>query len=145
MSVPGPVPNPYAAQGLDPLLVDAESALEYESELVIGRRAFSTAQAFYRTFTGTISTFAGVSISWHDTRVDINEGSFAVVHPTGRLQGLVGEIVRVAVGKRDVYAYVVADSQLIPTDITLARRAFMAVGLLAQPPEGVLGRVEVKA
>lgn len=136
-------PDPFGSQALDPDTLDTESALEYESELVIGRRSFVAAQKYLSTFVSVVSTISNVSLSWHDTAVDLNEGSFAVVQSGSDLEDLVGEIVRVKVGRRTVFAYVVAESSMIQVDMTLAQRPFMAVGLLAQKPAGLRASLQV--
>lgn len=137
-----PTLNQFATTDIDPALVTSDTVLQYETELVIGRRSFASAQAAFSLFQGVQSIHTLVSLSWHGTNTDVNEGSFAVVQTGSALEELVGEIVRVKVDARSVYAYVVTAAD-ISVDMTLARRPFMAVGLLAQSPGGLNATVEV--
>lgn len=130
--------NPWASQNVDPQVINPDAIQRTELEIQIGRRAFSAAQSIFGHAKRRTSTYAAVSLHWHGTSIDVNEGSFAVVKSGGRLSELVGDIVQVKIGQRSVYVYVVAESGLIPTDITLARRAFLAIGTWAQPPRGLI-------
>lgn len=99
-----------------------------EPEVLIGRRAFAEAQAL---FDGErIAVVGRVAVGWHDTAVQPETGSFAVVRVGGPHTGLLGEVIRVTRGDRSVLAYVLGSAG-VPTDISLARRAFFALGLLA--------------
>lgn len=87
------------------------------------------------------------SCGWHGTGLDPERGSFAIVARDGPLADLVGE--RLAVSRRDtaeartVYVYVHADSDTLTEELSLTRRAFMA---LADPAlEDVPVVVEVVA
>jgi len=141
--LPTPTPTPWASESIDPLLADTESILEYETELMWGRRSFWTAQTWFAQFAGVQAVHQNVSINWHGTTTDLNAGSFAVVRSGSSLQSLVGDILKVWIGSRSVFVYCCADSDIILTDISLYQRAFMAIGLLATPPAGRLGKVEV--
>jgi hypothetical protein len=69
---------------------------------------------------------------WHGTSLDPWRGSFAIVARDGPLGDMVGE--RLAITRRDlpvartVYVYVHTDSDELTEDVSLTRRAFMALG-----------------
>lgn len=141
--IPFPNANPWSSRGLDPDVVDADTFTQYEAETILAHRSFATAQGWMALFTNVETIFTSVSVNWHDTNVDVNDGSFAVVQTGSRLADLVGEIVRIAVGTRSVYAYVVSESTVIPTEVTLTKRAFLALGLWAQHKAGLQSKLEV--
>lgn len=100
-------------------------------ELLAGRRAFAAAQrlltgADFRRVPGLIG------IGWHGTQTDPETGSFAVVDESEEMGELIGEVVRVRepLTGREVVAYVLG-ARDVPTRLSLARRPFMALGLLA--------------
>jgi len=101
-----------------------------EPEILTGQRAFADAQ---RAFAGAALRRlpASVEVGWHDTEVDPLMGSFAVVRAAAGLDDLIGEVLHLTAGTREVYVYVVG-SRDVPRDISLARRAFFALGLLAR-------------
>jgi len=70
---------------------------------------------------------------WHGTYVDPQRGSVAVVNSSGSLAGHVGERVRVSsrLTKRSVVVLVHAESDLVAEDISLSRRAWLAIGTLS--------------
>jgi hypothetical protein len=70
--------------------------------------------------------------SWHGLRVDPMRGCFAVVRTGSPLDGLVGERLKVTDRRtrRFVYVYCRAEVVDLPDDLTLARRAFLALRLL---------------
>lgn len=112
-----------------------------EPEILIGRRAFATAQTL----------FAGVAarrlpertdVGWYGTETHAEIGAFAVVRDGWGLDDLIGEVLRVSVGRRAVFVYVVG-ARGIPTDIALARRAFLGLGLLSS--EALSAVIEVVA
>lgn len=101
-----------------------------EPEILTGRRAFPKAQQL----------LAGVplrrlpervNVGWYGTETHPEAGSFAVVRDGAGLDDLIGEVLRVAVGARSVFVYVVG-ARGVPTDLALARRPFLALGLLSQ-------------
>lgn len=67
--------------------------------------------------------------SWHGLRIDSLRGSFAVVRTGSPLEDLVGERLRVTDlrTRRVVYVYCRAEVIDLPDDLTLARRAFLAL------------------
>lgn len=112
-----------------------------EPEILDARRAFPTSQGLLggpsvRQVQGLVVT------GWHDTSVSGERPSFAVVRRDGPQLDLIGEIIRVSYADRSVFAYVLG-SALIPVDLSLARRAFLAIGLLAA--ESIDATVDVVA
>lgn len=96
-----------------------------EVEILIGRRVFAVAQAL---FAGSpIEPPVALQVGWHDSTVQVEDGSFAVVSPT--FDELVGEIVVVRFGPRQVFAYVLQTGD-VPVDLSLTRRAFVGLDLL---------------
>jgi hypothetical protein len=67
--------------------------------------------------------------SWHGLRIDSRRGCFAVVRSGSPLDDLVGQRLKVTDRKtrRFVYVYCRAEVIDLPDDITLARRAFVAL------------------
>lgn len=67
--------------------------------------------------------------SWHGLRIDSRRGCFAVVRSGSPLADLVGERLKITDRKtrRFVYVYCRAEAIDLPDDITLARRAFVAL------------------
>lgn len=100
-----------------------------EPEIMWGRRAFPQAQqllagAIDHSLPGVVAT------GWHDTSVQAEMGAFAVVRGGAGLDDLIGEILLVEAQNRGVYVYCLGSAD-VPTDLSLARRAFFALGLLA--------------
>lgn len=96
-------------------------------EIPTARRAFSAAQP--RLAGAPISPEQTLSIGWHDTSVNLETGSFAVVQLNAGLDDLIGEIVRVRFAGRSVFAYVL-DSADVPVQLSLTRRLFAALNRL---------------
>lgn len=75
------------------------------------------------------------SCGWHGSAFDPERGAFGIVASDGPLADLVGE--RLKVTRRDVspartvWVYVHADSETLTEELSLSRRAFMALGDLA--------------
>ena len=70
---------------------------------------------------------------WHDTQTHPETGAFALVRTGAGLDDLVGEILRVtsaAPSARSVYVYCLGSAG-VPTDLSLTRRGFAALGLLS--------------
>lgn len=114
-------------------------------ELQLARRAFPTAQRLLRG--GTLREASpAAQIGWHGTEVTPETGSVAVVPTSGPLADLVGEIVVVRrimpTEIRSVFAYVIGAAPIVD-DLSLARRPFLALGLLAN--ESLTCSVEVVA
>lgn len=101
-----------------------------EPELLAIRRAFPKAQELL--FSVPLSRIYAGPVGWHGTQVDPELGSSAAVVRSGAgLDELIGEVLRITVGDRTpVFVYVVG-ARDVPTDVSVARRAFMALGLLA--------------
>lgn len=101
-----------------------------EDEVAAGRRAFAAAQA---ALDGpTLRVVAGlVTVGWHDTSAHPERGCFAVVRRDGPLTDLIGEPLLVSARGRSVIVYCMA-SAAVPTDLSLARRAMMALSTLAR-------------
>ncbi len=97
-------------------------------ELLDSRRAFPRAQELLggvpsRRLPGLAAT------GWHSNDVHPEAGSVAVVGRLSPLAGLVGDIVRVTVGTRQVFVLVLG-ARDVPVDLSLARRPFAALALL---------------
>lgn len=109
-----------------------------EEELLIVERAFPEAQ---RLLAGIPERSLGeLRIGWHDTVARPETGAAAAVRTGSALEDLVGEVLRVAVGARSAYVYVAGAADLA-TDLSLARRAFLALAPLST--ESVTAHVEV--
>lgn len=111
---------------------------QLDIDLMHSRRAFPVAQTL---LSGPVLRVAAseATIGWHNTEVSPETGSVALVREDGPFVELVGEIVkierRVGVHDRIVYAYVFATGPIID-DMSLARRAFMGLGILANANVG---------
>lgn len=100
-----------------------------EQEILDARRAFATAQQLLaggldRRLPDTIA------VGWYDTTVSPETGSFALVRRGGPYEDLIGDILRVSANDRSAFVYVL-DAAGLPTDIAIARRAFLALARLA--------------
>lgn len=100
-----------------------------EPEVMLGRRAFPMAQ---QLLAGSVESQLPqlVETGWHDTSVHPETGAFALVRQGAGLDDLIGEILRVQAQDRTAYVYCLGSAD-VPTDLSLARRAFLALGLLA--------------
>lgn len=96
-------------------------------EETLGRLPFIEAQKALTGFPEPRARFA--VCSWHGLRIDSLRGSFAVVRSGGPLDDLVGSRLRITDRRtrRVVYVYCRAEVVDLPDDITLARRAFVAL------------------
>lgn len=101
-----------------------------EQELLDGRRAFPVAQQLFAgALLRQVSGF--VSVGWHDTETHPEAGSFAVVKLRGAYDDeLIGEVLEVRAGHRSVFVYVVGAAD-VDFELSLSRRAFLALGVLA--------------
>lgn len=108
-------------------------------EMEIARLPFREAQAILGATRGVPTTLRQGVCGWHgDTASgDPETGAFAVVQPGGRFADLVGERLQVALAegieRRHVFVYChnavrIADDE----ELSLTRRAFLALGLLAE-------------
>jgi hypothetical protein len=102
-----------------------------EPELLVIRRAFPAAQAL---LAGAALSRVGttVEVGWHSTETHPELGSsHALVRSGADLDDLIGEVLKITRGDREpVFVYVLGARDL-PTDVSVARRAFLALGLLA--------------
>lgn len=100
---------------------------------VIARLGWEDAQRLLLSAVVPTPTYQATA-SWHGTVVDPNRGSFAVVRAGGPLAGLVGErlkLTTVGNNQRTCFVYVFQAVSALEQDISLARRAFAALELLA--------------
>lgn len=98
-------------------------------EIQAGRRVFAVAQTILST--GFSAQRAQqITLGWHDSIVNSENGSFAVVNSDAAMAGLVGEIVQVAIaGGASVYAYVLTTAD-VPVQLSLTRRLFLSMARL---------------
>lgn len=110
-----------------------------EPEILMGLRGFPDAQLDLAG--SALSQWPGiVDVSWYDTAIRPEVGSFAVVRDGGPMGDLVGEILRIVYGERSVFVYCIGASD-VPTDLALARRAFLALDVLNRESISVLVQV----
>jgi hypothetical protein len=110
-----------------------------EPEILHARRAFADAQALLAG--EPLSAKATlVTVGWHDTATNPEAGSFAVIGSDSGLDDWIGEIVLAKVNGRECFVYVIASAD-VPVQLSLARRAFAALGLLST--ERAAGYVQV--
>lgn len=100
-----------------------------EPEILTGRRAFAVTQQLFEGVP-VRRLPALVDVGWYGTETEPETGAFAVVRDGWGLDDLIGEVLKVTVGQRAVFVYVIG-ARGVPTDIALARRAFFAIGRLA--------------
>lgn len=110
-----------------------------EPEILAGLKGFPDAQT---AFAGEVfSTWpSALTLGWYDTSLREEAGSFAVVRANAGFDDLVGEVLRVTVERRSVFAYCLS-AEDIPDDVGLYRRAFLALAVLST--EQLLARVDV--
>lgn len=92
------------------------------------RRAFATAQALLAG--SPVEPASLVDVGWHDSSVNAESGSFAVVGIGAGLDRLLGRIVQVSYRRRSVLVYVIATAD-VPVAFSLARRPFVALSVLS--------------
>lgn len=115
-------------------------AVRFDPDRMAGRRSWAAAQ---RRYAGQVLEAVGVvDIGWHDTATHPETGAFALVAGSAGLDRLFGEILRVRVGRREAFVYVLG-AGAVPTPISLSRRAFFSLGLLSE--ETLSATVEVVA
>jgi hypothetical protein len=104
-------------------------AEQVQQEILDARRAFLDAQTLLagEPLTQLPSELA---VGWHDTQVNPETGSFAVVGLESGLEDWVGEILLVTANARACFVYVVASAD-VPEPLSLARRAFASLGVLS--------------
>jgi hypothetical protein len=116
-----------------------------DADLQLSRRALSVSQAAWDG--PAISTAAAsAEVVWHGSDAHRETGAIALVPLEGELSDLVGNIVRVTriegFRRRSVCVFVF-DTVDMEGDLSLARRPFMELGLLAN--ESIECLVEVVA
>ena len=101
-----------------------------EPEILAARQGYLDAQA--DLMGGVFSRDPGTTYTcgWFGTSVMSERGFFALVNEDGPLTDLIGDRLRVIVGGRSVYVYVLT-SAVLPQDLCLARRPFAALAQLA--------------
>jgi hypothetical protein len=106
---------------------------QLDIDLMQSRRAFPVAQQLLSGPVLRQETESAV-IGWHGSSTHPETGSVALVREDGAFVDLVGHIVRIdrqlSGATRSVYAYVVATGP-IADDLSLTRRAFLGLGILA--------------
>lgn len=110
-----------------------------EPEVMIGQRAFPTAQALFNT-PPLPGTSRYVQTGWHDTATYPLEGAFALIDPESGLDDLIGEVLAVHFAGRTVFVYCYTLVGL-PYPLSLYRRAFLGLDLLTT--KTILARVEI--
>lgn len=131
----GVAPALTASTSIFATLTTDWSPLSTESYETIAHMAFADAQTFLNTIIEADSPTLATSVTWHGTRVDRNRGSFAVVRAGGPFAGYVGQRLLVStLGPqeiRTVIVYVFAALSVLDADLSLARRSFAQLELLA--------------
>lgn len=100
-----------------------------ERELLDSRRAWPESQRIFRG-AALRRLPTRVEVGWHFNEVDPEQGAVAVVRDGAGLDYLIGEILRVAIGTRQAFVWV-RGARGVPHDLSLTRRAFLAIGLLS--------------
>ena len=119
-----------------------------EDDFYFGRLPYSEAQAEIGKETPAPNQKYLSSVGWHHTKADPEWGAFAIVNQDSELADLLGERIKVTVRAgegghridRSVVAYVHNRGELFD-DLSLTRRLFMELGLLAS--DNVTATVEV--
>lgn len=104
-----------------------------EEEIAAGRRAFPMAQQLLAGATSRrIPGF--VEVCWHGSERSPESGAFGLVSIDGGLDDLVGDIVKVT-GPTGAFVFVyVLGQRDVTCPLSVSRRAFLGLGLLAQQP-----------
>lgn len=127
----------------DPTQVDAlDLSTPAEPEVLAARRAFPKAQELLAGGARRrISSL--VEVGWHDIAAHPERGAFALVRRTGPYEELVGEILMLTYEDRPTIFVYCVNTADVPQDITVYRRAFIA---LARPARtSIPCTVEVRA
>jgi hypothetical protein len=95
------------------------------------RQCLPDAQA---ALAGAVMQLGYFTVRWHWMDVSDELGSFAVVDGNSPISGMVGDTAWVSSGARGVAAYVIGSQHNLGADISIERRAFMQIGLLAESP-----------
>lgn len=103
--------------------------MSVEPEITAGRRAYPKAQELLDSTLLRPAPDLRVC-GWHGTSVHPEDGAFALVNAdVAALEVYVGEVVRVRYGDRSCVAYVIG-SRVLPWDVSLTRRGYMALAPL---------------
>ena len=99
------------------------------SPLEIARLPFPDSQRLLQS--GVTEQSFRCTCAWHGTALDADTGAFGIVRSGSALEPLVGEVARVTlhegVRPRVVYVYLKAALDLPYDDLSLTRRAFLAL------------------
>lgn len=98
------------------------------TEEEFSRRAFPKSQELLAAT--PVRTVGVLSVGWHGASVHAEQGAAAVVGLDAGLDDLLGELLHVSVDGREVYVLVFG-ARDVTQPLSLARRAFAALGLLA--------------
>lgn len=114
-----------------------------DPEVLIARKAWGSSQDGFIAMNLQPTVIPGGMVTgWHDTNVEEERGATAVVDENDEVAAaLVGEILRVSVGHHSALIYVIDSSNILPTPLSLSRRAFAAIAPLWY--EQITPRVEV--
>ena len=109
---------------------DATPTAEAVADLqLVSQRAFPDAQ---RLLSGPVLEEYGViSVDWYDSSAYPLGGAVAVARRGGPHEELVGEVIRVDHGERRIFVFVDGRAD-VPADLSLSRRAFLAIDNLAR-------------
>lgn len=108
-------------------------AAQRDAALLVSRRAFPESQ---RLWDGPAvrKAASGASLAWHGGDLNPETGATGLVMRGGAYEDLVGELVRFtrrsASGDRSATVYILEPADR-DTDFSIARRAFLSLGLLA--------------
>lgn len=102
--------------------------VRYDPYELRAERAFPKAQELLAGV--PLRSLGVMTVGWHDTLTHPKTGSFAVVADGAGLNDLIGEVLRLSRGEREVFALVFA-TRAVPTSLSLARRAFIGLALPA--------------
>lgn len=101
-----------------------------EPEIMAISRAFPESQRLLDTVPG--DNLGVMSVGWHDTVLSSFTGAAALVRLGGPLEERVGEIMRVTADSGAQCLVYVVGAADVERNLSLARRAFLAVCPLAQ-------------
>ena len=115
------------------LLTSARWTPEGADDLHVARYGFNTAQAVFLQSTAESRSQRFATCEWYGGKLSEEQGSNALVRSDGPLADLVGERLLVSdpAGGRSVAVYCHAENSQVRTDLSLSRRAFLAIGYLA--------------
>lgn len=73
---------------------------------------------------------ARVDVGWHGTSTEPIAGATCVISDDSGLDDLIGEVLKISSGQRSTFVYCLG-SRSVPQPLSLSRRAFLSLGLLA--------------